>query len=97
MGLFNSYNVDEPFTLDTWKGTSKMRPCFAALRQGGVKISNQMMYDQLRDLRLDGNSKKLLEVMRDAVNVINASLTGGPIEQATVSVDEPTVDATDLF
>ena len=97
MGLLDAYSLDQPFVLDTWKGTSKMRPCFAALRQGGVKISNQMMYDQLRDLRLDGNSKKLLEVMRDAVNVINASLTGGPIEQATVSVDEPTVDATDLF
>ena len=26
MGLFNSYSVAEPFVLDTWKGTSKMRP-----------------------------------------------------------------------
>ena len=32
MGLFNSYNLDQPFVLDSWKGTSKMRPCFAAIR-----------------------------------------------------------------
>ena len=54
---------------------------------------------------LGGSSPSSVEMMigiglvkdSDAVNVINASLTGGPIEQATVSVDEPTVDATDLF
>lgn len=92
MGLFNSYNLDQPFVLDTWKGNSKMRPCFAAIRQGNVKVSDQMMYDQLRDLRADGATDKLKTVMRDAVEILNNAVTGGPVEQVTVS-EEPTVVA----
>ena len=96
MGLFNSYNLDQPFVLDTWKGTSKMRPCFAAIRQGNVKVSDQMMYDQLRDLRTDGATDKLKTVMRDAVEILNNAITGGPIEP--VNVTEATVVAeTDLY
>ena len=76
MGLFNSYNLDQPFVLDTWKGNSKMRPCFAAIRQGNVKVSDQMMYDQLRDLRADGATDKLKTVMRDAVEILNNAVTG---------------------
>ena len=77
MGLFNEGTLTEAFTLDTWKGTSKMRPCFAAVRQGGVKVSDQMMYDQLRDLRTLRDTDKLLAVMRDAVQILNAAVTGG--------------------
>ena len=96
MGLFNSYNLDQPFVLDTWKGTSKMRPCFAAIRQGNAKVSDQMMYDQLRDLRTDGATDKLKTVMRDAVEILNNAITGGPIEP--VNVTEATVVAeTDLY
>ena len=98
MGVLDAYSLDQPLVLDSWKGDSKMRPCFAAVRQGGVKVSNQMMYDQLRDLRADRASDKLLQVMRDAVNVLNAAVSGGPVEEATVSVDGPTVVVdTDLF
>ena len=86
MGLFNSYNLDQAFTLDTWKGTSKMRPCFAAIRQDGVKVSDQMMYDQLRDLRADGAKDKLTAVMRDAVEILNNAVTGGAVEPVDVSI-----------
>jgi len=88
MGLFNSYNLDQPFVLDSWKGTSKMRPCFAAIRQGGVKVSDQMMYDQLRDLRADRATDKLISVMRDAVEILNNAVTGGPVEKAVVVTTE---------
>ena len=91
MGLFNDGTLSDAFTLDTWKGTSKMRPCFAAVRQSGNKISDQMMYDQLRDLRTLRDTDKLLAVMRDAVQILNAAVTGGPVEDAVVSVEEPTV------
>ena len=84
MGLFNSYNLDQPFVLDSWKGTSKMRPCFAAIRQGGVKVSDQMMYNQLADLRADRAGDKILTVMRDAVEILNNAVTGGPVDQVTV-------------
>ena len=52
-GSLQRRHTQHAFTLDTWKGTSKMRPCFAAVRQGGTKVSDQMMYDQLRDLRAE--------------------------------------------
>ena len=96
MGLFNSYSVSEPFVLDTWKGTSKMRPCFAAIRQNNVKVSDQMMYDQLRDLRADRATDKLLSVMRDAVEILNNAVTGGSVEPVTVT-EETVVAETDLF
>ena len=96
MGLFNSYSVTEPFVLDTWKGTSKMRPCFAAIRQGNVKVSDQMMYDQLRGLRADRATDKLLSVMRDAVEILNNAVTGGAVESVTVT-EETVVADTDLF
>ena len=87
MGLFNSYNLGEPFTLDTWKGTSKMRPCFAAIRQDNVKVSDQMMYDQLRDLRADGAKDKLNAVLRDAVEILNGAVTGGAVQPAEVVIE----------
>ena len=93
MGLFNEGTLTDAFTLDTWKGTSKMRPCFAAVRQGGTKVSDQMMYDQLRDLRTERATDKLLAVMRDAVQILNAAVTGGPVEDAVVTVsEEPKTD-----
>jgi len=88
MGLFNSYNVDEAFTLDTWKGTSKMRPCFAAVRQGGIKVSDQMMYNQLRDLRADSATDKVIAVMRDAIDILNQAVTGGEVDEAIVTVEQ---------
>ena len=92
MGLFNTYEIADPFTLDTWKGTSKMRPCFAAVRQGGVKVSDQMMYDQLKELRADGAKDKVLATMRDAVEILNQAVTGGPVDEAIVSVEQPATE-----
>jgi len=92
MGLFNTYEIADPFTLDTWKGTSKMRPCFAAVRQGGVKVSDQMMYDQLKELRADGAKDKVLATMRDAVEILNQAVTGGPVDEAIVNVEQPATE-----
>ena len=85
MGLFNSYNIDQPFTLDSWKGNSKMRPCFAAVRQEGVKVSDQMMYDQLRDYRADRATDKLVAAMEDAIAILNQAVGGGPVDEAIVT------------
>ena len=87
MGVYDGGDITAPINLDTWKGTSKMKPCFAAVRQGGVKMSDQAMYDQLRDLRAERASDKLLAAMKDAVELLNAAITGGPVEQAAVSVE----------
>ncbi len=50
MGLFETGNINLAFTLDTWKGTSKMRPCFAAIRSGDLKMSDNDMYEQLKEI-----------------------------------------------
>ena len=55
-----------------------------------------MMYDQLRDLRADRATDKLLAVMRDAVEILNNAVTGGPVEAVTVA-EETVVADTDLF
>lgn len=88
MGLVGSGNLDASFSLDTWKGTSKMRPCFAAIRSGDVKMTDQLTYDTLADARSDRNLTKTIELMRDYVGLIKGSLTGGPIEEVVVSSNE---------
>ena len=88
MGLFNSYSVDRAFVLDTWKGTAKMRPCFAAIRQDNVKVTDQMMYDQLRELRTDKAHDKVQSVMRDAVEILNNAVSPNKVEVAIVEANE---------
>ena len=88
MALFNEFSLDQAFTLDTWKGTSQMRPCFSAIRQAGNKMSCQMLTDQLKEAKADRDAERTLKIMRDAVDIINASVTGGAVEP--VSVTQPT-------
>ena len=94
MGLFNSYDLNSPFSISSWKGTSKMRPCFASIYLGRTKVSDPHMYQQLADLRADGAKDKVTATMRDAVEILNQAVTGGAVEPAVVSVDDNT---TDLF
>jgi hypothetical protein len=88
MGLFNSYSLDQRFTLNSWKGTSKMRPCFASVKIGKEKVSDQMLYDQLSELRADRASDKITTVMRDSVEILRAAL-GMEVDAVTVDVQEP--------
>ena len=88
MGMFNSYDLETPFQLDTWKGTSKMRPCFAAIRCEGQKISDQMLYDQLRDARADRDNAKVQSIMRDSVEILAAAISQVPVEVAIIESDK---------
>ena len=88
MGLYNSYDLDQRFTLNSWKGTSKMRPCFASVKIGQAKVSDQMLYDQLSDLRADRASDKITATMRDSVEILRAAL-GMSVDEVTVEVTEP--------
>lgn len=89
MGLFESYSLDTPFTLNTWKGDRGLRPCFASLKLGKERVTDNAMYEQLKDLRADGNQKRLMQVMREAVAIIKAGVTGGDVQPVDVAV-EPT-------
>ena len=95
-GLQQEYALDAPFTLDSWKGTSQMRPCFAAIRAGGNKVEDLMLKEQLRDARSDGDTKRVLSIMRDTVGLLSQSLGGPDVQQVEVSVDNPEAE-TDLF
>ena len=97
MGLYNSYDLNTPFQLDSWKGTSKMRPCFAAVRIGQQKVSDQELYDLLTDARADRDSAKVEQLCRNAVTTIREGL--GVTEPVDVKVEEPAVDpeAAELF
>ena len=79
MGLFQSYSTDEFFQLDTWKGTSKLRPCFAAIRIKGQKISDQETYDLLRDARSDRDNAMVQQLCRNAVAQLQAAVGVEPV------------------
>ena len=88
MALFNDFSLDQPFNLETWKGTSMYRPSFAAVKRGTEKFSCQMFTDQLKEAKADRDEERTLKIMRDAVEIINNSVTGGAVQP--VSVTEPT-------
>lgn len=88
MGLFNSYSLDTPFTLNSWKGDQGMRPCFASIKIGTDKVSDQMLYDQLRELRADRATDKITATMRDSVQILSHAL-GGSTDAVTVEVSDP--------
>jgi len=98
MGVFGEYALNAPMTIDTWKGTSKMRPCFAAIRQGPTKMSDTATYEALRDARSDRNQELVKRIMRDSVSVLQGALG---IEHTSVQdvsdVATESVDESELF
>jgi len=91
-GLQQEYALDAPFTLDSWKGTSAMRPCFAAIRSGGNKVVDTMLKDQLQEARSDGNSKRVLDIMRDTVGLLSQAVGGPDVSPVEVAVEEASDD-----
>ena len=94
MGLISDNAIDHLICIDTWKGNSKMKPCFAAVRDGQRKVTSNEMYQSLMDARSDRDRAKTEAIMRDAVDVLNAALGQSPVEVAEVKVDP---DAAELF
>lgn len=94
--LQQAYALDTPFTLDTWKGTSSMRPCFAAVRQGGQKMIDLDLTEQLKDAKADRDNDRSLKIMRDAIEIINAAVTGGEVQPVTVTEESTTTLPADI-
>ena len=84
LAVFNQYGLTKPLTIDSWKGKASMRPCFAAIRQDNIKMSDQAMYDALVDARADRDQQRIETIQRDAVAVLKEALG---IEPAAVDVD----------
>ena len=85
MSLFNGGDLTCPFTLDTWKGTSKMRPCFAAIRVGQTKMSDNDLYEQLREARSDRDNTKVTTIMRDAVDILRHAVSTDSVNVLDIS------------
>jgi len=90
IGAFESGNLPFALTLDSWKGTSKMKPCFAAIRSGQLKQTSQTMYDALLDARSDRDYKKTEAICRDAVAVLAQAVGFDAPMPAEVNVEENT-------
>lgn len=84
MGAYAANALDHLLTISTWKGNSKMRPCFASVFDGRVKLTDNETYQALVDARGDRDSAKIERIIRDSIDVINAALTGGEVLPAEV-------------
>lgn len=80
MGLYQSGGLSHLITIDTWRGTSKMRPCFAAVRDGAIKVTHNETYQALADARSDKDKVKTDALLRDAVELINTALSQSTAE-----------------
>ena len=74
MGLYADSGLGHLIAIDTWKGTSKMKPCFAAVRDGQRKVTSNEIYDALRDARSDRDKVKTEAIMRDSIELIAQAL-----------------------
>lgn len=85
VGLAEEGGLDHIIAIDTWKGNSKMKPCFAAVRDGARKVSSNEMYQALTDARADRDREKTEQLMRDAVEIVNAGITATAVQDAVVN------------
>ena len=74
MGLYAASALGHMIAIDTWKGTSKMKPCFSAVRDGQRKMTNDEIYEALRDARSDRDKVKTEAIMRDSIELIAQAL-----------------------
>tara|TARA_B100001778_G_scaffold64600_2_gene50568 strand:- start:2424 stop:3056 length:633 start_codon:yes stop_codon:yes gene_type:complete len=74
-GLMNQRALGHLIAIDTWKGNSKYGTCFAAIRDNGVKVSDQAMYDTLKEARATKNHDLKDQVIRDTVSVLQGCLS----------------------
>ena len=88
MGMFADGTLDALVAIDTWKGNSKMRPCFAAIRNNGVKQTSQELYDTLAEARSDRDKSRVEAIMRDAVSVLSETLAGVPADVIDVTTEQ---------
>lgn len=96
MGAFENGNLQLALTLDTWKGTSKMKPCFASIRSGDFKMSDADLYEQLKDARADRDQRKVETICRDCVSIISHAISPSQVEVTTL-VDEITEENKEDF
>ena len=86
MGLYASGSLDSLISVETWKGNSKMKPCFAGIRNNGLKVTDETLKAALNDARSDRDSQKVEQILRDTVDVLSAAISTEAVE---VAVEQP--------
>ena len=87
--LFQKHPVNTLFHLDTWRGTSKMKPCFAAIRSNGIKLTDETLKEQLLDAKSDKDEDRTDKLLRDAVEGMRMLLAGNAPQPVDVQVLPP--------
>ena len=84
MGAFANNALTHLLSVSTWKGNSKMKPCFCAVYDGRVKLTDNETYQALADARADRDREKTEAIIRDCVAVLHAGV-GGDVQEAVIS------------
>ena len=82
MGLLETGSIDSLVSVDTWKGNSKMKPCFAGIRNNGMKIVSEELKSLLSEARADRDKVKVDTLIRNAVEALS-------IQEAVVTEETP--------
>lgn len=85
-GLVNDNAVDSLISVDSWKGTAKMRPCFAAIRNGQNKVTCDDTYALFSEARSNRDAQAKETIARNVVANVQAHLDG---EVQDVTVAQP--------
>ncbi len=82
MGIMGStmYDFNTPFTFWSKRGDQGMRPSFANIYLDDERVSDNHMYEQLRDLRSDKDKEGIIKSVTDAVEILSAEISGVPTE-----------------
>ena len=86
-GLVNADAVSSLISIDSWKGTTKMRPCFAAIRNGQTKVTCNDTYALFSDARAARDAQAKETIARNVVANVQAHLDG-EVEDVTVAQPE---------
>jgi hypothetical protein len=85
-GLVNDNAVDSLISVDSWKGTAKMRPCFAAIRNDQNKVTCDDTYALFSEARANRDAQAKETIARNVVANVQAHLDG---EVQDVTVAQP--------
>lgn len=79
VGMLNQDLLSEFIQLDSWHGTSKLRPQFAAVRVKGQKISDDEMYEFFREARTNKDNEQKTTLATNCVNMLRQALDVEPV------------------
>lgn len=86
MGLYATNSLDSLISVETWKGNSKMKPCFAGIKNNGVKVNDEDLKSALAEARADRDNDKKEKIIRDTVEVLSAAVN---TQDVVVTVEQP--------